>query len=125
MFGGTSRGLQPWYWVVSNTFPSGRSRSSCERCWTRSWSKIGASTCITTSHFLDLLIRSSKECQPISICVAKVEQVGDYKNGGREWRPKGQPELVRVHDFAKQKDVPYGVYDLGQDAGWVNVGTDH
>jgi hypothetical protein len=61
----------------------------------------------------------------ISVDTKKKEQVGDYKNGGREWRPKGQPELVRVHDFAKQKDVPYGVYDLGQDAGWVNVGTDH
>jgi transposase len=61
----------------------------------------------------------------ISVDTKKKEQVGDYKNGGREWRPKGQPERVRVHDFAKQKDVPYGVYDLGQDAGWVNVGTDH
>lgn len=61
----------------------------------------------------------------ISVDTKKKEQVGDYKNGGREWRPKGQPELVRVHDFAKQKDVPYGVYDLGRDAGWVSVGTDH
>jgi hypothetical protein len=61
----------------------------------------------------------------ISVDTKKKEQGGDYKNGGREWRPKGQPELVRVHDFAKQKDVPYAVYDLGQDAGWVNVGTDH
>jgi len=61
----------------------------------------------------------------ISVDTKKKEQVGDYKNGGREWRPKGQPEAVRVHDFAKQKDVPYGVYDLGQDAGWVSVGTDH
>jgi len=61
----------------------------------------------------------------ISVDTKKKEQVGDYKNGGREWRPKGQPEAVRVHDFAKQKDVPYGVYDLGQDAGWVSVGADH
>ncbi|HEY6371864.1 MAG TPA: ISAzo13 family transposase [Candidatus Sulfotelmatobacter sp.] len=61
----------------------------------------------------------------ISVDTKKKEQVGDYKNVGREWRPKGQPELVRVHDFAKQKDVPYGVYDLGQNAGWVSVGTDH
>jgi hypothetical protein len=67
-----------------------------------------------------------KRGQPvISVDTKKKEQVGDYKNGGREWRPKGQPEPVRVHDFAKQKDVPYGVYDLGQDAGWVSVGTDH
>ncbi|MGH9725935.1 MAG: ISAzo13 family transposase, partial [Candidatus Acidiferrales bacterium] len=61
----------------------------------------------------------------ISVDAKKKEQVGDYKNGGREWRPKGQPEPVQVHDFAKQKDAPYGVYDLGQNAGWVSVGTDH
>jgi transposase len=61
----------------------------------------------------------------ISVDTKKKEQVGDYKNGGREWHPKGQPVHVRVHDFAKQKDVPYGVYDLGQNAGWVSVGTDH
>jgi len=61
----------------------------------------------------------------ISVDTKKKEQVGDYQNGGREWRPKGQPEPVQVHDFAKQKDAPYGVYDLGQNAGWVSVGTDH
>jgi transposase len=61
----------------------------------------------------------------ISVDTKKKELVGEFKNGGREWRPKGQPEPVRVHDFGKVKDVPYGVYDLGQDAGWVNVGTDH
>jgi hypothetical protein len=61
----------------------------------------------------------------ISVDAKKKEQVGEYKNGGREWRPKGQPETVRVHDFGKQKDTPYGVYDLGQNAGWVSVGTDH
>jgi len=61
----------------------------------------------------------------ISVDTKKKEQVGDYKNGGREWRPKGQPESVKMHDFGKQKDVPYGVYDLGQNAGWVSVGTDH
>jgi transposase len=61
----------------------------------------------------------------ISVDAKKKEQVGDYKNGGREWRPRGQPETVRVHDFGKQKDTPYGVYDLGQNAGWVSVGTDH
>jgi len=66
-----------------------------------------------------------KSDQPaISVDTKKKEQVGDYKNGGREWRPKGQPEPVQVHDFAKQKDAPYGVYDLGQNAGWVSVGTD-
>jgi len=61
----------------------------------------------------------------ISVDTKKKEQVGEYKNGGREWRPKGQPEPVQMHDFGKQKDAPYGVYDLGQNAGWVSVGTDH
>jgi hypothetical protein len=61
----------------------------------------------------------------ISVDAKKKEQVGDYKNGCREWGPKGQPESVQVYDFAKQKDAPYGVYDLGQNAGWVSVGTDH
>jgi hypothetical protein len=67
-----------------------------------------------------------KSGQPaISVDTKKKEQVGDYKNGGREWRPKGQPEPVQVHDFGKQKDAPYGVYDLRQNTGWVSVGTDH
>src|SRR6266700_1412869 len=67
-----------------------------------------------------------KSGQPaISVDTKKKEQVGDYKNVGREWRPKGQPEPVQVHDFGKQKDAPYGVYDLGQNVGWVSVGTDH
>ena len=64
----------------------------------------------------------------ISVDTKKKELIGDFKNGGQEWQPKGQPEPVRVHDFAirgKGKDTPYGVYDLGRDAGWVNVGTDH
>ena len=61
----------------------------------------------------------------ISVDTKKKEQVGEYKNGGREWRPKGQPEPVEVHDFAKQKDAPYGVYDLGRNVGWVSVGTDN
>ena len=61
----------------------------------------------------------------ISVDTKKKEQVGEHKNGGREWHRKGQPEPVQVHDFGKQKDAPYGVYDLGQNAGWVSVGTDH
>lgn len=51
-----------------------------------------------------------------------------FKNGGREWRPKGKPEIVRVHDFIipeKGKAIPYGVYDLTRNAGWVSVGIDH
>ncbi|HUZ69187.1 MAG TPA: ISAzo13 family transposase [Candidatus Saccharimonadales bacterium] len=64
----------------------------------------------------------------ISIDCKKKELVGDFKNSGREWRPKGEPELVRVHDFKDKqlgKAVPYGVYDIGADQGWMNVGVDH
>lgn len=64
----------------------------------------------------------------ISVDTKKKELVGDFKNGGREWRPKGDPERVRVHDFVIPelgRAVPYGVYDLNRDAGWVSVGVDH
>jgi hypothetical protein len=53
--------------------------------------------------------------------------VGDYANGGKEWRPEGKPERVQVHDFIDPemgKAIPYGVYDLGGDEGWVSVGDD-
>lgn len=52
---------------------------------------------------------------------------GDFKNSGREWRPKGEPELVRTHDFKDKelgKAIPYGVYDLASNEGWVSVGID-
>ena len=64
----------------------------------------------------------------ISVDTKKKELVGPYRNGGREWQPKGQPEQVRVHDFvdpALGKANPYGVYDVGANVGWVSVGTDH
>ena len=64
----------------------------------------------------------------ISVDSKKKELVGDFKNSGREWRPKGKPEEVRVHDFLdreKGKAIPYGVYDLGANTGWVSVGVDH
>ena len=64
----------------------------------------------------------------ISVDTKKKELVGQFKNAGREWRPKGQPTATRTHDFPEDglgKAVPYGVYDISADAGWVNVGTDH
>jgi transposase len=64
----------------------------------------------------------------ISVDTKKKELVGDYKNGGREWRPAGEPDKVKVHDFIDRnlgKANPYGVYDLAADTGWVSVGTDH
>jgi hypothetical protein len=64
----------------------------------------------------------------ISVDTKKKELVGDFKNAGRQWRPQGQPTPVRVHDFlipARGKAIPYGVYDLTRNAGWVGVGVDH
>mgnify|MGYP001090506159 CR=1 FL=1 len=64
----------------------------------------------------------------ISVDTKKKELVGDFKNAGRQWRPRGKPEAVRVHDFLdpeKGKAIPYGVYDLGLNQGWVTVGMDH
>lgn len=64
----------------------------------------------------------------ISVDAKKKEPVGDFKNAGREWRPKGEPENVRVHDFVDKelgKALPYGVYDVGHNVGWVSVGIDH
>jgi hypothetical protein len=64
----------------------------------------------------------------ISVDTKKKELVGNFKNNGREWRPQGTPELVKVHDFIDPKlsrAVPYGVYDITNNVGWVSVGTDH
>lgn len=64
----------------------------------------------------------------VSVDAKKKELVGDFKNAGREWRPQGEPEEVRVYDFPISglgRATPYGVYDLRQNAGWVNVGMDH
>lgn len=64
----------------------------------------------------------------ISVDTKKKELVGDFANGGREWQPQGAPETVRVHDFVDRdlgKAIPYGVYDIGADEGWVSVGITH
>jgi hypothetical protein len=64
----------------------------------------------------------------ISVDTKKKELVGDFKNGGREWQLRGRPEEVRVHDFRDRelgKAIPYGVYDILNDQGWVSVGIDH
>jgi Rhodopirellula transposase DDE domain len=67
--------------------------------------------------------------QPVvSVDTKKKEKMGNFANGGAEWRPKGNPERVNVHDFpsdAAGKAIPYGIYDLGANTGWVSVGTDH
>jgi len=73
--------------------------------------------------------RCQATAQPvISVDTKKKELVGDFKNAGRQWRPKGRPAPVRVHDFLipeRGKAIPYGVYDLTRNAGWVGVGIDH
>jgi hypothetical protein len=75
--------------------------------------------------------RAQRRGQPaISVDTKKKELVGDFKNGGRAWRRKGEPDHVRVHDFIIRdpghgKAIPYGVYDLRRDEGWVSIGIDH
>ena len=63
----------------------------------------------------------------ISVDTKKKELVGEFKNAGREWHAAGEPVPVRVHDFIDEKGkvIPYGVYDLGRNQAWVNVGVDH
>jgi hypothetical protein len=64
----------------------------------------------------------------ISVDTKKKELVGEFKNGGLEWQPKGDPVPARVHDFVDKtlgKAIPYGIYDVGRNDAWVNVGVDH
>ncbi len=80
-------------------------------------------------YLLDQVRRFQSQGQPaISVDTKKKELVGDFKNAGQEWRPKGTPEPVQVHDFLvpeQGKAIPYGVYDLHRNEGWVSVGIDH
>lgn len=73
--------------------------------------------------------RFQKRRQPtISVDTKKKELIGDFDNGGQEWQPQGAPEKVRVHDFKDKelgKAIPYGVYDMIHNEGWVSVGIDH
>lgn len=73
--------------------------------------------------------RLQKRGQPVvSVDTKKKELLGDFKNAGQEWQPQGEPEEVRVHDFedpALGKAIPYGVYDLANNQGWVSVGIHH
>lgn len=73
--------------------------------------------------------RFQKRRQPtISVDTKKKELIGDFDNGGQEWQPQGEPEKVRVHDFKDKelgKAIPYGVYDMIHNEGWVSVGIDH
>ena len=80
--------------------------------------------------FINTAVKAAlAEDQPvISVDTKKKELVGDFKNNGREWRPHGNPEEVRVHDFLIKelgRAVPYGIYDLATNTGWVSVGMDN
>ena len=83
------------------------------------------------AHINARVIAVQSRGQPVvSVDAKRKELVGDFKNGGREWRPKGKPQEVRVYDFVdkapdKGRVTPYGVYDLAANEGWVSVGTDH
>ena len=80
-------------------------------------------------HISEQVRELQQRQQPvISVDTKKKELVGDFKNNGRELRPKGNPEKVRVHDFVIPelgRAAPYGVYDIANNAGWVSVGVDH
>jgi transposase len=80
--------------------------------------------------FINKLVKTAvKAGQPVlSVDTKKKELVGNYKNNGQQWRKKGNPEKVDVHDFPGKlgsKAIPYGIYDIGQNTGFVNIGTDH
>ena len=81
------------------------------------------------SHINEQVLAFQRAGQPvISVDTKKKELVGKYRNSGREWRPQGSPEEVKVHDFVDKelgRAIPYGVYDLGRNEGWVSVGSDH
>ncbi len=81
------------------------------------------------AHINKQVLRFQRRRQPvISVDTKKKELVGEFKNVGREWRHRGQPQEVRMHDFPDpkmNKAIPYGVYDLTRNEGWVSVGIDH
>lgn len=85
----------------------------------------------TQFEYINTTIKDfQKNNQPvISIDTKKKELIGNFKNSGQEWRPKGHPRKVNVHDFGeagkRNKAIPYGVYDITWNSGWVNVGIDH
>ena len=83
-------------------------------------------------EFINLLVEENLQAgnPAISVDAKKKELVGNFKNPGQEWRPQGNPEKVNVYDFLtlaegrEGRATPHGIYDIGKNAGWVNVGTD-
>ena len=97
---------------------------------TRKTRKEAGTRIATASSGTSTLVRSfQRRGQPVvSVDTKKKEIIGNYKNPGREWEPKGRPRRVKSKDFPDKelgKVAPYGVYDLTADEGWVNVGISH
>ncbi|MGC4857369.1 ISAzo13 family transposase [Micromonospora sp. DT4] len=81
-------------------------------------------------HYINEQVKDHHDCADpvISVDTKKKELIGQFSNAGRQWRPHGEPAATLTHDFPGDslgKAVPYGIYDLAADSGWVNVGTDH
>ncbi|MFD5441840.1 ISAzo13 family transposase [Streptomyces tendae] len=80
-------------------------------------------------HYLNEQARDHRDAGDpvISVDSKKKELIGDYKNAGHEWQPAGQPVRVKTHDFPgrAEKAIPYGIYDMTANTGWVSIGTDH
>ncbi len=81
-------------------------------------------------HYLNEQVANHQQAGApvVSVDTKKKELVGDYKNNGQEWMPQGKPARVQVHDFPDPKvgkAIPYGIYDVAADTGWVSVGQDH
>ncbi len=81
-------------------------------------------------NYLNELVREhlAEGAPVLSVDTKKKELVGEFKNSGREWQPEGEPVTVNVHDFpndAMGKAIPYGIYDVAENSGWVSVGQDH
>lgn len=81
-------------------------------------------------EYINTLVKKyQRNLEPvISVDTKKKEILGEFRNGGKEWRPKGKPEKVLIHDFIDKnlgKAIPYGVFDIGENKGWVSVGIDH
>lgn len=122
-----SRGHQVGYTVIEELLEEmGYSLQANQK------SNEGASHPDRNAQFEFINARTQRELEVgnpvISVDTKKKELVGDFKNNGRSYRPQGQPEKVRVHDFVIPelgRANPYGVYDLAHNIGWVSVGTDH
>jgi transposase len=141
--------MSPLRWTCKSTRQLARALK--ERGYTVSYRTVGtmlkdlgyslqanAKTLEGTSHpdrdeqfqYINDLVKhyQSQALPVISVDTKKKELVGQYKNGGREWRPVGDPEKVNVYDFKDPvlgKAIPYGIYDVGKNLGWVNVGCDY